>query len=233
MKRPFQRLLRRLLLTLFSIFWMSIFLVIPWGFLPLPTTSFMVQNALSHGRPYHYRWTAYKNMNPVIGLAAIAAEDQRFPDHNGFDLEAIEAALKDYNQGSSLRGASTISQQVARNLFLWSGRSAFRKVLEAWFTILIELFWSKERILTVYLNVAQFGDRTFGVGAASRDFFDLRPRDLTPDEAALLAAVLPGPELYSVLDPSWEVLDRQAWILAQMAQLGGIDYLNTLDRQKP
>ncbi|MEM9009050.1 MAG: transglycosylase domain-containing protein, partial [Cyanobacteria bacterium P01_F01_bin.86] len=129
---------------------------------------------------------------------------------------------------ASLRGASTISQQVAKNLFLWPGGGFVRKGVEAWLTTLIELMWTKQRVLETYLNIAQFSDRTFGVEAASQQFFQISARDLTPDKAALLAAVLPGPELYSIDAPSPEVWSRQSWILTQMDQLGGTAYLQQL-----
>lgn len=187
----------------------------------------MVQTAFRNGL-YAYQWQPYEQISPNMLLAAIASEDQRFPVHAGFDVDAISAALRDAESGASLRGASTITQQVAKNLFLWPGRSFVRKGLEAWFTLLIELMWSKERILQVYVNIAQFGDRTFGVEAASQQFFQVSAQDLTPEEAALLAAVLPNPELYSVAAPSWEVIDSQGWILTQMNQLGGTAYLQQL-----
>ncbi|HEY9662426.1 MAG TPA: monofunctional biosynthetic peptidoglycan transglycosylase [Allocoleopsis sp.] len=204
---------------------LSILLVLPWRWLPPPTTSFMLQTAVRSGHLYHYRWTPYSDISPYMALAAIASEDQRFPDHHGFDLEAIEQAYTDYQQGGDLRGASTITQQVAKNLYLWSGRSLARKGLEAWFTLLIEVFWSKQRILEMYLNVAQFGTQEFGVEAASRAFFDKPASELTADESALLAAVLPAPELYQVTQPSEEVWQHQSWILQQMYQLGELDYL--------
>lgn len=206
---------------------LSVVLVLLLRFVPPPTTSFMLQAAFRNGL-YAYRWQPYEQISPNMALAAIAAEDQRFPMHNGFDLDAINAALRDAESGASLRGGSTITQQVAKNLFLWPGRSLVRKGIEAWLTMLIELMWSKQRILQMYLNIAQFGDRTFGVEAASQQFFQISAADLTAQEAALLAAVLPGPELYSVEAPSWEVLDRQSWILGQMDQLGGTAYLQQL-----
>ena len=206
---------------------LSVLLVLLLRFVPPPTTSFMLQTAFRNGL-YTYHWQPYEQISPNVLLAAIAAEDQRFPVHSGFDVEAINAALRDAENGASLRGASTITQQVAKNLFLWPGRSFVRKGLEAWLTALIELMWSKQRILQMYLNIAQFDDRTFGVEAASQQFFQISSQDLTPEEAALLAAVLPGPELYSVEAPSWEVLDRQGWILTQMNQLGGTAYLQQL-----
>ena len=192
-----------------------------------PTTSFMLQAAVRNGL-YSYQWQPYEQISPSMALAAIAAEDQRFPIHQGFDVDAITQALEDAENGVGLRGASTISQQVAKNLFLWPGRSFVRKGAEAWLTVLIELMWSKQRILEMYLNIAQFDDRTFGVEAASRQFFQVSAQDLTAEEAALLAAVLPGPELYSVEAPSGEVFARQDWILTQMYQLGGVSYLQQL-----
>ena len=206
---------------------LSVLLVVLLRFVPPPTTSFMIQTGLRNGL-YAYRWQPYEQIAPSMALAAIAAEDQRFPMHSGFDIEAINAALRDAENGANLRGASTLTQQVAKNLFLWPGGGFVRKGIEAWLTFLIELIWNKQRILEMYLNIAQFGDRTFGVEAASQSFFQISARDLTDSEAALLAAVLPGPELYQVEAPSWEVLDRQSWILTQMNQLGGEAYLQRL-----
>ena len=198
---------------------LSALIVVLLRFVPPITTSFMIQTAFRNGL-YTYQWQPYEQISPSMALAAIAAEDQRFPMHSGFDIEAITTALRDAESGASLRGASTITQQVAKNLFLWPGRSFIRKGIEAWLTFFIERVWDKQRILEMYLNIAQFGDRTFGVEAASQQFFQVSAQNLTPQEAALLAAVLPGPELYSVVDPSWEVRDRQSWILTQMNQLG-------------
>ncbi|MGB3574137.1 MAG: monofunctional biosynthetic peptidoglycan transglycosylase [Phormidesmis sp.] len=224
--RPLRLLWR--IISFFVWLWaLSVPLVLLLRFVPPPTTSFMLQAAVRNG-PYAYRWQPYSQISPEMALAAIAAEDQRFPAHSGFDVEAINAALRDAESGASLRGASTITQQVAKNLFLWPGRSFVRKGIEAWLTILIELMWNKQRILEVYLNIAQFSDRTFGVEAASQQFFQISATALTPEEAALLAAVLPGPELYSVAAPDWEMLDRQGWILTQMNQLGGTAYLQRL-----
>jgi monofunctional biosynthetic peptidoglycan transglycosylase len=163
-----------------------------------------------------------------MALAVVAGEDQRFPAHWGFDFRAIQQVLEDKAQGKALRGASTISQQVAKNLFLWHGRSLLRKALEAWFTVLLELLWPKQRILEVYLNIIELGEQTFGVEAASRRFFNKSAQQLRPEEAALLAAVLPNPLYYRVNAPSAYVRERQSWILRQMRQLGGIDYLDEL-----
>lgn len=223
--------LSRLIWRIFAFFvWLgtlSVLLVFLLRFAAPPTTSFMLQAAVRNGL-YSYQWQPYEQISPSMALAAIAAEDQRFPIHQGFDVDAITQALEDAENGVGLRGASTISQQVAKNLFLWPGRSFVRKGAEAWLTVLIELMWSKQRILEMYLNIAQFDDRTFGVEAASRQFFQVSAQDLTAEEAALLAAVLPGPELYSVEAPSGEVFARQDWILTQMYQLGGVSYLQQL-----
>ena len=210
---------------------LSLLLVLPLRWLPPVTSSFMLQSVFDRGigKPYYYTWRPYQSIAPPMALAAIAAEDQRFPTHRGFDIEEIQNALAD--RGDSQRGASTISQQVAKNLYLWSDRSFVRKGLEAWFTVLMEAFWGKQRILEIYLNVAQFGDHIFGVEAASRLFFGVSAQQLSAAEAALLAAVLPGPEIYHVDRPSNTVLRRQDWILTQMAQLGE-DYLSQLKSPK-
>ncbi len=211
----------------FGLWVLSALIIVLLRFVPPITTSFMLQTALRNG-PYAYVWQPFEQISPNMAIAAIAAEDQRFPAHNGFDLDAINEALRDAESGANLRGASTITQQVAKNLFLWPGGGFLRKGIEAWLTFLIELIWNKQRILEVYLNIAQFSDRTFGVEATSQYFFQISARDLTAEDAALLAAVLPGPELYSVAAPSWEVIDRQSWILTQMYQLGGEAYLQRL-----
>lgn len=172
-----------------------------------------------------YEWFSYDDISKQMALAVIAAEDQNFPFHLGFDFEQIEKAIEQHNRGRRLRGASTITQQVAKNLFLWEGRSFFRKGLEAYFTILIELLWSKERILEVYLNIIEMGDMIFGVGAASQIYFKKDPSKLTRTQAALLAATIPNPKRFSARNPSGYVLRRQSWILGQMSSLGGVEYL--------
>ncbi|MCY4030412.1 MAG: monofunctional biosynthetic peptidoglycan transglycosylase [Acidobacteria bacterium] len=207
-------------------------LLLRW--IPPPTTAFMLQSAQAHAEAPDwtgtgYRWTAWDDIAPFAGLAVIAAEDQRFPEHHGFDVDAIRAALDDAMQGERLRGASTISQQTVKNLFLWPGRSAVRKGLEAALTLLLELCWSKRRILEVYLNIAEFGDGLFGVTAASERFFGKRPADLGPDEAARLAAVLPNPARLRADRPSRYVRARQRWIRNQMDRLGGVALIEALE----
>lgn len=159
-------------------------------------------------------------------LAVVAAEDQRFPDHRGFDLESIRDALEERHRRQ--RGASTISQQVAKNLYLWPGQSWLRKGLEAYLTLYIELLWPKRRILEIYLNIAEFGPGVFGVGYAAGDFFGGTARQLSARQAATLAAVLPNPKRMSAAAPSVHVAERRQWILRQMEQLGGPAYLANL-----
>jgi len=175
-----------------------------------------------------YRWTEWNDISPHASLAVVAAEDQNFPRHSGFDVKAIEKAIQAHERGRRLRGASTISQQVAKNLFLWSGRSFLRKGLEAYLTVLLEAIWPKRRILEVYLNVAEMGPGIYGVGTASRVYFNKRPSALTPYEAALLAAVLPNPKRLHADRPSAYVHGRVSWILGQMEQLGGRSYLSSI-----
>jgi monofunctional biosynthetic peptidoglycan transglycosylase len=197
-------------------------LVLRW--VPPPTSSVMIQRALA-GETVQYRWVPLEAIAPVAALAVVAAEDQKFPRHWGFDVDAIGDALDASEEGRRLRGASTISQQVVKNLFLWEGRSWLRKGLEAGGTVLVEALWPKRRILEVYLNVAEFGDNVFGVAEASRLTFGRSPAELTGAQAALLAATLPNPRRYSALLPSPYVRERQAWIQRQMARLGGPSYL--------
>ena len=171
-------------------------------------------------------------ISPQMALAVMAAEDQKFPDHWGFDVAAIEKAFShNERRPTRIRGASTLSQQTAKNLFLWDGRSWLRKGLEAGLTSGIELVWTKRRILTVYLNIVEFGDGVFGVEEASRRYFNKPAKRLTASEAALLAAVLPNPHRFKANAPSGYVIQRQQWIMRQMRQLGGEGFLkeNKLD----
>ena len=176
-----------------------------------------------------YDWRDLDDISPYLPLAVIAAEDQNFAAHSGFDLEAIEKAIEHNARGKRMRGGSTISQQVAKNLFLWQGRSWARKGLEAWYTLLIELMWPKRRILEVHVNVAEFGDGIYGAQAAARSYWDKDASRLSPEQSARLAAVLPAPRRYSAVKPGPYVQRRAAWIQRQMRQLGGREYLDQLD----
>ena len=190
-----------------------------------PTSAVILQRTLSEGRSQDYRWVPLTRIAPEAALAVVAAEDQKFPHHRGFDLQAIREAVQRNARGGRLRGASTLTQQVARNLFLWQGRSYLRKGLEAWMTLLLELLWPKARILEVYLNIAETGKRTFGVEAGAQRFFGQPASTLNRQQAALLAAVLPSPVRYRADRPSAYVLERRDRILQQMSQLGGTRYL--------
>jgi monofunctional biosynthetic peptidoglycan transglycosylase len=178
----------------------------------------------------HSDWVAMDDIAPSMALAVMAAEDQKFPDHWGFDVAAIEKAIShNEKRPTRIRGASTLSQQTAKNLFLWDGRSWVRKGLEAGLTAGIELVWTKRRILTVYLNIVEFGDGIFGVEAAAQHFFHKPASRLTTSEAALLAAVLPNPHRFKAGAPSGYVTQRQQWIMRQMRQLGGEGFLKAND----
>ena len=193
--------------------------------LPPPTSAFMLHQiarnvAAGDWSLPEYRWVPAERISDHLALAVIAAEDQRFPSHFGLDLEAIRRAADHNARGGSVRGASTITQQMAKNLFLWPGRSWLRKALEAWLALWMEALLSKARILELYLNLAQFGDNVYGAEAASRHYFGVSAAHLDPAQAALLAAVLPNPVRYRVEAPSAHVRSRQRWILGQMRQLG-------------
>ncbi|AJQ93060.1 membrane carboxypeptidase (penicillin-binding protein) [Gynuella sunshinyii YC6258] len=169
------------------------------------------------------RWTDLDDISAQLPLAVISSEDQKFPDHMGFDFEAIADALEE--QRKRPRGASTITQQLAKNLFLWPGRSYVRKGLEAWFTLWMEWLWPKQRIMEVYLNVIEYGPGVYGVTTASERFFHKSPARLTRTEASLLAAVLPNPKRMSASQPSAYVWSRSYEIRQAMRALGGISYL--------
>ena len=218
------------------LFWivLSVGAVLAFRWIDPPTSAFMVRERMAAPRSgakayaIHYRWVDGANISPHLKVAVIAAEDQNFPAHYGFDLKAIDDALAERERGRRVRGASTISQQVAKNLFLWPQQSWLRKGLEAYFTVLIETLWPKQRILEVYLNVAEFGRGVFGVGAAADAYFHKRASALNPYDAALLAAVLPSPKRMRVNAPSNYVRSRQEWILGQMRGLGGTALLKEL-----
>jgi monofunctional glycosyltransferase len=205
----------------------SVIAVVLLRFLPVPTTTFMVYrhyedliDDLSF-KPIQYKWVSAKKISPNASAAVVASEDQQFYQHFGFDLQSIRSAINAYiNGGRRLRGASTITQQVAKNLFLTPSKSFIRKGLEVWFTLLIEILWSKERILVVYLNIAEFGDHLFGIEAASQHYFGIPAKSLNRSQAAVLAATLPNPLRLKAARPSNYVIKRQNWILRQMRNLG-------------
>lgn len=235
-----RRLARWTLIGLVAAFLVTALPVVAMRWMDPWYSAFMLDAALDasrQGRKNYqtdYRWRDLEQISPHAAVAVIAAEDQFFPFHSGFDFKSIREAIR-YNEKQSkrkrprVRGASTLTQQVAKNLFLWSGRGYVRKGLEAYFTLLIELTWPKERILEVYLNVAQFGDGIYGVEAAGQRFYRKPAARLTREEAAVLAAVLPNPITFKVQAPSGYVYRRRDWILSQMRGLGGPNYLRELE----
>jgi len=226
-----RRLLRLLIIAVLAWLGVTWLLVLILRFVPPWTSAVMLERQLSawahHEANFHLRqhWVPWSQMSPWVPLAMVAGEDQKFPYHHGFDFDSIHAAIDQADDGGRLRGASTISQQTAKNLFLWNGRSFVRKGLEAYFTVLIELTWPKQRILAVYANIAELGDGIYGVGAASDAYFHTSPAHLGPAQAARLAAVLPSPRRLHADQPSAYVMRRASWIEQQMSQLGGPSYI--------
>jgi monofunctional biosynthetic peptidoglycan transglycosylase len=222
-RRRWPWVLLGIVVVLFLVTWVPV-LVTRWA--DPPTTAYMLETAVgTHDGPIKHTWVSYDAIAPVMRLAVVASEDQTFPYNHGFDVHAIQQAMRHNKRASTRRGASTITQQTARNLFLWPGGGYFRKGVEAWFTVLIDLDWPKWRVLEVYLNVAQFGPTTFGAEAAAEHYFGKHASQLTAPEAALLAATLPDPQHFDPAHPSTYLIQRQQWILAQMKHLG----LHSLD----
>jgi monofunctional glycosyltransferase len=229
------RIARRLGWLLLGALACALLVVLALRWINPPTSAFMLGTRLAalasgdHGYTTHYQWVDLGHISPEVALAVIASEDQRFPFHSGFDFQSIHEAELHNASSRHVHGASTISQQVAKNLFLWSGQSYFRKGIEAGMTVLIERCWPKKRILEVYLNIAEFGRGIYGVQAAAQYFFHEDAQHLTRTEGALLAAVLPNPRRFHVEAPSGYVLTRRDSIAEQMGELGGTGYLRRLD----
>lgn len=223
------RVLRGAVVLVLLVMLLPVALVLPLRWFPPPVTAFMLQD--QSGRvPVLYEWADWPSLGTNAALAVVAAEDQTFADHFGFDVKSIRESVESYNQGDSLRGASTITQQVAKNLYLWPGRSLARKGVEAWFALLIEVFWTKKRILEVYLNIAEFGPGLYGIPAASRIYFNKAAANLSDDEAALLAAVLPNPRRLDASRPSEYVRERQRWIERHMQRLHREAWITRISR---
>jgi len=231
------RTLRTLLLKAFLFFFAaSIALTVLFRWVPVPFSSLMVQRQIASlwqdakAKEFHlrYKWVGINQVSVHAPLAVVASEDQNFLAHEGFDFNAMSKAWE-YNQHhKKQRGASTISQQVAKNLFLWPGRSFVRKGVEAYFTLLLETFWPKQRIMEVYLNIAEFGPGIFGIEAASRAYFHKSAAKLNPAEAAIIAAILPSPLRSNAIQPSGYIQDRAWHIQQQMHQLGDAAYVKPL-----
>ena len=200
--------------------------VLLFRFIPVPFTPFMVVRTIEQvsegkGFRWHKKWVPLQQISKNVPKAMLAAEDQNFLEHNGFDFEAIKKAYKSNEKGRRVKGASTISQQTAKNVFLWPGRTWVRKGLEAWFTILIELFWSKERIMEVYVNVIEMGQGIYGIEAASREYYNKSSAELSRGEAAMIASILPNPILYSPMHPDPKIFRKQKRVLGNMSKLKG------------
>lgn len=209
-----------------ALFLSSIAIVVLYKYVPIPGTPLMLSRKISDGTPINYQWTPLSKISPNLALAVVASEDNLFTTHGGFDFEQIKIAREQAHKGKPLRGASTISQQTAKNVFLWNGRSWLRKGLEAYFTLLIEFIWGKERIMEVYLNCIEMGNGIYGATAVAKHHFRTTPAKLTRAQCALIAATLPNPRRYSSRKPSAYMLKRQKAILKNMKNIGKVEYPN-------
>lgn len=201
---------------------LSVFWVLLYKFVPVPYTPLMAIRSIEAEPPYETKhdWVPIEEISPWLQLAVITSEDQNFLHHNGFDRKAIEKAFEDNKKGKRIKGGSSISQQTAKNAFLWPARSWFRKGLETWFTFLIETLWSKERIMEVYLNSIEMGNGVYGAEAAAAHWFNKPAKKLSKYEAAAIAAVLPNPRKYRASPASNYIEKRKAWIVRQMRNYG-------------
>lgn len=234
------KVLKFILKTIMWFFIISIGLTIIYRFVPVPVTPLMIIRCVEQkqdGKDMKLKkdWVSYDEISPALPLAVVDAEDQLFLDHYGFDFNAIEKALKNNEKKSKrkkMKGASTISQQTAKNVFLWPSRTWVRKGFEVYFTGLIEIFWSKQRILEVYLNVVEMGDGVYGAEAAALHHFKKSAAKLSRSEAAAIAACLPNPRKWSASKPTGYISGRQAWILRNMNNIERLDFENE-DKIKP
>jgi monofunctional biosynthetic peptidoglycan transglycosylase len=212
---------------LLSFVWVLIYKWAPVPVTPLMMIRYVEQKNEGQKQRWKHDWTSLDQISRNVQIAVICNEDQRFLEHNGFDFEAIEKAFKNNTSGKRIKGGSTISQQTAKNVFLWPGRTYIRKGFEAYFTFLIELLWSKERIMEVYLNSIEMGNGIYGVEAASQYWFKKSASKLTRDEAAALAVILPSPRRYKPTPASPYIQKRKNWTLRQMQFYGPLNYTKT------
>ena len=233
MSKFFVKIKRLFLKIVFYFFIGSIIWVLLYAIIPIPITPLMVfrlfENVAEGEELNLYKdWVSYENISSYLPIAVVAAEDQKFMNHYGFDFESMRKAFKGNQQGRKIKGGSTISQQVAKNAFLWPGRTYIRKGFEAYFTILIEIFWSKKRIMTVYLNIIEMGKGVYGAEAASMYYWKKHAKDLNKEQAAGLAAILPNPRKWSP-----NSVKRKGWIMRQMSNLGGeLNYKKGLEKKE-
>lgn len=225
--------------TCIAFFVISIASVIIYRWVPVPVTPLMLIRGVEQmgdgkGVTMEHDWVSLKEISPKLQLAVVCSEDQNYLKHFGFDIGAIKKAMEENEEGKRIRGGSTITQQTAKNVFLWQGRSYLRKGLEAWFTLLIEVFWSKERIMEVYLNSIEMGNGIYGAEAAAQHWFHKSAKKLTKDEAAAIAAILPNPLRLKANPASTYVNNRKAWIKQQMNFWGNkLDYNKYKDDDEP
>ncbi len=239
--------MKKLVLKLWTFIWkatvaffvLSILSVIVFRWVPVPITPLMIirdvqQMGAGKGIMMKHDWVPLEEISPKLQLAVVCSEDQNYLKHYGFDIGAMKKAMAENENGKRIRGGSTITQQTAKNVFLWQGRSYLRKGLEAWFTLLIEVFWSKERIMEVYLNSIEMGNGVYGAEAACQFWFHKSAKNITRDEAAALAAILPNPLQYKANPPSNYITGRKAWIKQQMNFWGNkLDYDKYKDDDEP
>lgn len=238
-KATLKKLFRFFLKFVLCFFAISIVSVIIFRWVPIPFTPLMLSRLAEqkiNGKDFKLKkdWEPLEDISLHLQRAVVGSEDQLFLEHWGFDVKAIEKAMNNNKKKKRrIKGASTISQQTAKNLFLWQSRNWIRKGLEVYFTGLIELFWSKERILEVYLNIIEMGDGIYGAEAASQAYFKKTSKNLTPFQAALIAAILPNPHKYSAVNPSGYIQGRQKWVLRQMNNIGPLNFEKEEEKKKP
>ena len=226
MVKKIVRFLWKAMLWFFAI---SVFSVIVFRFVPIPFTPLMVSRAVDNmidgnELAFSHDWEPLENISPNLQKAVIASEDANFLTHHGFDFSAMQKAFKNNKKGKRIKGGSTISQQTAKNVFLWQGRSYLRKGLEAYFTVLIELFWGKERIMEVYLNSIEMGNNVYGAEAASYHWYQKKASELSKQEAAGIASILPNPRKFKAKNSSSYIEGRKNRIVKRMRQVGKLDY---------
>ncbi len=219
-----KKLLRVILIILLTVTLLPVGIVAVYRYIPVPVTPLMLKRNIEENTPINYTWTPIEKISPHLALAVVASEDNLFMQHNGFDFKQIEIARREAETGKRLRGASTITQQTAKNLFLWQDRSWLRKGLEAYFTVLMELLWDKKRIMEAYLNCIEMGNGIYGAAAVAKIHFNTTPDKLTRSQCALIAATLPNPRRYNSAKPSKYILKREKEILKNMKNIGSVKF---------
>ena len=225
----FRKILRFLKKAFLWFLGLSVFSVLVFKWVPIPFTPLMITRVIENKLDgndaiFSHDWVALEEISPNLQKAVIASEDGNFLKHNGFDFDAMQKALKNNQKGRKIKGGSTISQQTAKNVFLWQGRSYIRKALEAYFTVLIEIIWGKERIMEVYLNSIEMGNGVYGAQEAARHWYSTTAKELTKKQAAGIAAILPNPRKYKASNSSAYINKRKERIVRVMRHIGKLDY---------